>query len=249
MTLYCEKMTPRRLAEAIEEFASPVTGKLARRPFNRFKAIETAWWLVPSAALPFYHHGKLYFDWGDKDQSSILGGFFVEKGLAPELKAVYPSKKGKSLIMDSNWAWNDFVAACADGSFFKMLRIAHERSGFAFELHISGGYVDDPGLFDPYNDKLKHDSFIFDIDPMTESVKYRSAKRDGMVLKALNKVKTFVDFRDAVKAFDEDHFLWLNVFLPIRFRPYPGETPADGEVISSEDIWNKGISPFAKLIK
>jgi hypothetical protein len=247
--LYCEKMTPRRLCEAIEEYASVDCGKLARRPFNRFKAIECAWWLVPSAALPFYHHGKLYFDWADKDQSAIACGFFIEKGLAPEVAAVYPSKKGKSLIMNDSWQWNRFRDACADNSFFKMLRIAAEKSKLEFELHVRGGYVDDPGLFDPYNDKLKQDHFIFDLDPMTEAVKYRSAKRDAMVLKVLNKVKNFVGLRDAIIGFDADHFLWLNVFLAVKFRVCPPEPPPNEQIISSKDIWSQCLSAFAGLIK
>jgi len=250
MTFYCEKKTPRRLSEAIEAFASPeLKKKLAHRPFNRFKAIETPWWLVPSADLPFFHHGKLYFDWGDKEQQSILCGYYLEKGLDPELSVIYPSKKGKSWIMNGKWQWPAFVNSCDDASFFKMMRIVKERTGLDFELHISGGYVDDPGLFDPWNDRLKTDHFIFDVNPAKESVKYRSARRDGMVLKMLNKVKSFADLQQAIREINQDQFLWLNLFAGIKFLVCPDPLPPEQEIMSSECIWKDCLSVFSSLIK
>lgn len=247
---FCEKKNPRRLCEAVEAPASAALGKLARRPFNRFKAIETPWWLVPSADLPFFHHGKLYFDWGNGELGdTILCGYYLEKGLGPELASLYPSKKGRSWIMNEKWQWRNFVSSCADGSFFKMLRIARERSGLDFELHVSGGYVDDPGLFDPYNDRLKKDSYVFDLDAMDEAVKYRCARRDAMVLKMLNKVKCFADLQGAVATLDADSFLWLNIFIALRFKVYPQEPPAEKEVMDSVRLWNDCLSVFSGLIR
>ncbi len=244
----CEKKTPRRLCEAVEEFASRACGKMARRPFNRFVPVVTSWWLVPSPELPFYRHGKYYFDWGDKEQKTIACGFYLEKGLAPEVAAVYNSKKGRSLILSGNWMWNDFVAKCGSGEVAAVLKEAVGQSGLEIELHASGGYVDDPDLFDPYNDKVKKDHFIFKIG-VDGTLEYCSAKRDAMVLKIFNKVKKVEDLAMALNQLNEDHFLWFNIFIAAKFGVCPEEVPAGVEPWSSEKIWNNFLKYFSVWVK
>ena len=246
--LICEKKTPRRLCEAVEEFASRDAGKMARRPFNRFVPIVTSWWLVPSPELPFYRHGKLYFDWGDKEQQTIACGFYLEKGLAPEVAAVYDSKKGRSLILNDRWEWEDFVRRCVSGEVAAILQETVTQSGLDIELHAIGGYVDDPDLFDPYNDKLKRDHFIFHLGG-DGALTYKSARRDAMVLKIFNKVKNLNDLAGAIGQLKEDHFLWFNLFISAKFGICPEEIPAGVELWSSERIWNNFLRHFRPWLR
>ncbi|MDD3118092.1 MAG: hypothetical protein PHQ27_02835 [Victivallales bacterium] len=246
--IICEKKTPRRLCEAVEEFASRDAGKMARRPFNRFVPIVTSWWLVPSPELPFYRHGKIYFDWGDRDHSTIAGGFYLEKGLAPEVAAVYNSKKGRALIMDDRWEWPDFLRRCASGETATMLQDTVRQSGLELELHARGGYVDDPNLFDPYNDKLKRDHFIFRLHD-DGTLEYRSAQRDAMVLKIFNRVKNLRDFAAAAAKLQEDHFLWFNLFVAAKFGVCPEELPVGAEVWPAERIWNDFLRHFQPWLR
>jgi hypothetical protein len=53
---------------------------------------------------------------------------------------------------------------CFDGSLVEMIKSAAKNSEFNLELHIKGGYVDDPSLYDPYGEKQKKDHYIFELD-------------------------------------------------------------------------------------
>jgi hypothetical protein len=247
--IYCERKAPRRLIEDIEPFAEEKLKKVVRRPFNRFKPTMTGWWLVPSNDLPFYHHGKLYFDWADDKMGTITCGFYLEKGLAPEVAVVYPSRKGKSLIMNKKWQWPHFAESCADGSFARALKNAALESGLPVEIHVSGGYVDDPSLYDPYSEKQKKDHYVFDLDKDCDTIKYRCAKRDAMVLKPLNKIKNLSSFNQVMQEFSNDHFMWLNVYIGAKFNVFEDELPADANVWSPQKIWDEFLSYFAPWVK
>lgn len=246
--IYCERKTPHRLVEDIEPLAASELGKVVRRPFNRFQPAATGWWLVPSNDLPFYHHGKFYCDWSSPEMNSISCGFFLEKGLAPEVAVVYPSRKGKSLIMNDKWQWNSFAASCVNGAFGRALSAAAE-SNLPVEIQVSGGYVDDPALYDPYKEKQKKDHFIFDLGADRRTLEYRCAKRDAMVLKALNGVKCLDDFCRVIGEFSTDHFLWLNVTIAARFAAFDEAVAAGEQMWSAERIWNDFLKNFAPWIK
>lgn len=96
----CEKNNPHRLCNVLAESAMKSNKKLARRPFNRFEPETSAWWLVPSSALPFYQFNKIYCNWANKERNAMLCGLYLEKGLAPELASVYPSKKGQIIAYE-----------------------------------------------------------------------------------------------------------------------------------------------------
>jgi len=239
--MYCEKNNPHRLCNALAESAMNTKCKLARRPFNRFESETSAWWLVPSSALPFYQFNKVYCKWANKEGKAMLCGLYLEKGLAPELASVYPSKKGRSLLMNKKWYWHKFIKSCADGSLIETIQNAAKTSGFKLEFHITGGYVDDPSLFDPYAGKQKKDHYIFELDKDFNTLKYRSAKRDTMTLKCLNKVKKLSDFCSVMQDLDKEHFLWLDVFIAAEFKvASSGQEKPD--TISSDDIWNNFLN-------
>ncbi|QSH40169.1 hypothetical protein P0136_01085 [Lentisphaerota bacterium ZTH] len=247
--VYCERKTPRRLLEDIEPLASAALGKTARRPFNRFKAEISPWWLVPGIKLPFYKYGKIYSKFCDSAPDKILCGFYLEKGLAPEVATVYNSRKGRSLIMTNAWQWRKkFLTGCIDGSFQEALSKA-AASGLPVELHISGGYVDDPALFDPYAEVQKIDHFVWDLQPDGTELKYRCAKRDAMVLKILNKLKTTADLGAVMTEINDDHFMWLNVFAGTAFQVFSEDSSAAGSTWDATAIWRDFLSIFAPWIK
>ena len=243
--IYCEQNNPHRFCNILAEAAADDDCKLARRPFNRFEPETTAWWLVPSSALPFYQFDKIYCNWTDKDRNKMLCGLYFEKGLAPELASVYPSRKGRSLLMNKKWYWHKFIKSCKDGSFVSRLREAAEKSGFSLEIHISGGYVDDPALFDPYGEKQKKDYYIFDLDKDLKTLNYRSAKRDNMLLKSLNKAKDIVSLLEIISSFDEQQFLWLDVYIAAPFG-IPSKDSAESEIIPAAHIWKDFLKPLTK---
>lgn len=240
---YCEKNNPHRFCNVLAESAMTTKCKLARRPFNRFEPETSAWWLVPSSALPFYQFNKIYCNWANKERDAMLCGLYMEKGLAPELAVVYPSKKGRSLLMNKKWYWHKFINQCSDGSFAETIKTAAHNSGFQLEFHITGGYVDDPALYDPYGEKQKKDHYIFELDKDFKTLKYCSAKRDTMILKCLNKVHNIFDLCTIMQTLDKEHFLWLDIFIAAKFK-VPTSKTKETEIISSDDIWNN----FLKIL-
>jgi hypothetical protein len=241
--IFCAKDNPHRFCNSLADAAAANKCKLARRPFNRFKPELTSWWLVPSNALPFYQFKKIYIDWNDKKRDSMLCGLYFEKGLAPELATVYPSRKGRSLLMKGKWHWHEFLKNCNNGSFAQTIQDAVTTSGLKIEFHISGGYVDDPALFDPYGEKQKKDHYIFDLNKDMNTLNYRSAKRDTMTLKCLNKVKNINDLCNTFQELNNEHFLWLDIFIASKFQIPQADTP-ETDITSSIEIWNNFLKIF-----
>ena len=240
---YCEKNNPHRFCNAIAEAAMQDNCKLARRPFNRYEPETTSWWLVPSSDLPFYQFKKIYCSWADQSRDKLLCGLYLEKGLASELAAVYPSRKGKSLLMTPKWYWHEFAEKCTDGSLSETVKTAAQTSGFSLEIHISGGYIDDPALFDPYGEKQKKDYYIFELDQDLNTLNYRSAKRDTMLLKCLNKAHKMSELCSILQNLDKEQFLWLDIFIAAAFKVPSPETDAS-EITGTDEIWHK----FLKIL-
>jgi len=240
----CERRTPRRLAEVLEPQAETALGKIVRRPFNRFDPDVTPWWLVPSNDLPFYRHGKYFITWdGVPPNRQLFCSFYLEKGMAPELAVVYNSKKGKALLMDDSWLWSKFVKAVTGGEITTALQPAI-RAGLRPELRFTGSYVDDPGVFDPYNNKRKSDDFVLRLGADGETLEYVRARRDLMVLKPLNKVKKMSDLATALREFDQDQFLWLTLQIGVCFAPLPAENLPEDAEWSAARIWNEFLGVF-----
>jgi len=245
----CERRTPRRLAEALEAPAAAALPKIVRRPFNRFDPDVTPWWLVPSNDLPFYRHGKYFITWdGKPPEHRLFCSFYLEKGLAPELAVVYNSKKGKALLMDTTWQWPTFIQSVADGALTTALQPAI-AAGLRPEFRFTGSYVDDPGVFDPYNNKRASDEFVLRLAADGVTLEYVRARRDLMVLKPLNKVKKLGDLGEALRTFDQDQFLWLTCQIGAGFAPLPAENlPTDAEW-SGTRLWNDFLAVFTPWIR
>ena len=247
MILYYDKKTPRKMCETVAEAAKKDFGKLARRPWNRFEATYSPWWLVPSAKQPTHEFGKLYFDWGDKAQKQVLGGLYLEKGLDPSLSAVYPSKKGKSLIMKKNWAWYAFFEDLQNHRFEEKMVALMKNLPVQPEFHIDGGYVEEPSMYDPYDARLKNDYYILNWD-QEGNMDIKSAKRHGMLLKALNKVRNFNNLLGVLEDFNQDQWLWLNIFVAFRFEVGNEKTAAE-EMWTGRKIWQNILSCFSPWLQ
>ena len=145
--------------------------------------------------------------------------------------------------MNKKWHWHKFIQSCADGSLAETIKTAAQTSGFKLEFHITGGYVDDPALYDPYGGKQKKDHYIFELDKDFSTLKYRSAKRDTMTLKCLNKVKKISDMCSIMQTLDKEHFLWLDVYIAAELKVAKGDTN-ESEIVSADEMWND----FLKLL-
>ena len=240
-------MKKTKMCEAIDDIGDGLGMKLSRRPWNRFKATHSSWWLVPSPKQPHHKFGKYFCDWGDDKLETIIGGFYVEKGLDEALRVVYPSKKGAKLMMTPDWAWTKFFNDIKSGEFIKTISAIAENLSVNIEFHIDGGYVDDPNLYDPLTSKLKNDLYVFEYCYKDCKLKLKSAKRKGMQLKSLNKATSLPKLSDVLKELGDDQWMWINVMIALRFRS-AREVEVNSEAWTGDMIWSKFLSHFTKWV-
>lgn len=248
---YCLNKSPRTLSENVYDFINAncignVVCKWARRPFDHYRPTESAWYIIPSAELPFFRFGKFYFEW--ENPQKINCGIICTKGLAPELAVVYPSKKGRRLIMEKdNWAFPEWAFGCYNNKLMPVLReIKNNLPQADLKIRLHGSYVDDPGLFDPYTEEKKaFDRYELAVEPLNDIIKVSSAKRNAMNLKILNQVRNGETFGQAMKEIAADAFLWCDIFIGTTFEITEDESSA----ISVEDICCKFLQPLAFFVK
>jgi hypothetical protein len=236
------------MCEKIEECIPVNDGRMVRRPFNHYSPALTDWWIVPSLELPFFKFGKYFFSWDEKSRKEIRCGLYLAKGLDPALKKVYPTKKGRRLLMDDSWGWHTFYPAVEAGILQEKVRTGAIAIGRKVELIFEGGYVDDPGLFNPDSDLRKKDRYTLIHDPDDNSIRVLTARRDAMSLKFLNKVRDWKSFSEAMKYLNEEQFMWVDIFIASAWGVCPGvEIPPDA--VGAGEIWEKWLSHFRQPLK
>lgn len=237
--------TPWQLCRAVEA-TFPDGGKsLARRPFNHYDPDYTSWYLVPSSALPFFKFAKYYFAWDEKVRQEIRLGLILTKGLDPALKAAYPSKRGRRLLMDDSWAWPGVLDAMRSGTLLQAIRECAEKSGSDVQIELTGGYIDDPGIFDPDQDYRKKDRYLIQYARETESCRIIQADRSAMCLKFLNQVRDPESLAQAFDTLGKEAFLWCDIFIGVACSWAPAgeaETPP-------ETLRHAALDPFARWVQ
>lgn len=236
--------TPWQLCRAVEDTFPASAGRLVRRPFNHYDPDYTNWYLVPSLSLPFFKFGKYYFSWDEKVRQEIRMGLIVTKGLDPALKAAYPSKRGKRLLMDDTWAWLPLLAGMRSGALPDAIRETAKRTGEDVLIEISGGYIDDPGIFDPDQDYRKKDRYLLRFQAETECVTVAGADRSAMCLKFLNQVHDPEGLANAFETLNKEAFLWCDIFIGTACR----WAAAPEEAISPEELRSAALDPFAPWV-
>ena len=243
--------SPRTLSECVYEILkndgiNGVKFKGARRPFDHYRPTETQWYIVPSAELPFFKFGKFYFEWADGGKA-IRTGVICTKGLAPELAVVYPSKKGRRLIMEDDlWAFKKWAAIFVQGGLSEIAgKIKQSLPDAGLKIRFKGSYVDDPGIFDPYTEEKKaFDEYELAVNPADDVFKVSRAVRQAMNLKVLNQVRNEKTFARAVEEICKDSFLWCDIFIGIELDIADG----DDNVLAPENLVSKLLTPLSVFV-
>ena len=257
MMRYSRFKSPRRLCEGIEraihaDETAPAPERLVRRPFNHYTPALTNWWIVPALELPFFKFGKYFFCWNEKKRDRLQCGFYLAKGLDPMLAKVYPTKKGRRLLMDDSWAWHTFYPACRRGEFGEIVRSAAAAVQLPIEIIFEGGYVDDPGLFNPDSELRKRDRYTLGYDPAGNTLKILpGTRRDAMCLKFLNKIRDWKSFEEAMKTLHEEQFLWCDIFVSCAWAVRGGAEPESDDEAgdSADEIFQKWLKPFLPFVR
>ena len=247
---YSLNRSPRRLCEGVEPEIPPKAGRRpVRRPFNHYTPALTDWWIVPSLELPFFKYSKFFFTWGNDAHDTLKCGLYLAKGLDPMLRSVYPTKKGRRLLMDDSWGWHSFYPAVASGKFTEQLRETVRRLNHPVEILFEGGYVDDPGLFNPDSELRKRDRYRLVVDPADDSIRVGGAKRDAMSLKTLNKVRDWKSFSEVMAWLDSEQFMWCDLFVANTYPIAPGgELPEGCEVRTAAEIYAEWLAVFQEYL-
>lgn len=250
MYAYTLYRSPRRLAEAVEPLLEPVAGeRLVRRPFNHYSPALTDWWIVPSLELPFFKFGKYFFTWDEKNRTELRTGLYLAKGLDPMLRKVYPTRKGRRLLMDESWGWHFFLPAVLSGKVEELVRRGAEASGNPVELIFEGGYVDDPGLFNPDSELRRRDRYTLEFDPAAGSLRVRTARRDAMSLKFLNRVRDWKSFVEAIQVLHAEQFLWCDLFLANVYLVPPESRPPEESDRDAARICREWLNLFREFVR
>jgi hypothetical protein len=207
---YSKIKNPREFANSIVKLAKENNKPLVRQSENNFRPDTSAWYLINSKK-EFYSKPKFLINWEDnKNFKNLTISAIIQKGLNEEISAVYTSKKGKQLIQNKNWVWQTFIKEIETPSFDDLLTELITNTDI--QLTISGAYIDDPALFEKENSTLKQDTYTFKITTNLDCELVK-AKRENMLLKKLNKVKSVSDLKVTLKEFSTDPWLWLTLTI------------------------------------
>lgn len=220
--MYTTASTPRELCYSIKSACDDRIDGLVARPWNRFDPDESAWWLVPSSDWPAFQYGKLYFNWRSLDRSSMVCGLHIEKGLDPSIAGAYRTKKGSRYILNDTWIWNSFLKDLDSGQVSGALVSLWGAGVESLEIRIEGGYVPDPGSFDPYAGEFNQSKakYVFEISGGTPSKwSLTSAEDPDHRMHAIQKMTDFHSARAALAKVSEDRWLWIDFFLLLPVSP------------------------------
>jgi hypothetical protein len=138
-----ESPTPRSLAAGVHG----VTRGLTLRPWDRYAADESLWWLVPSTEWPAYKHGKFASSKTRADQGEIFAGLNVEKGFGAIVADLFPSVRRRRQTLEQDWAWHRLTAGTEPETFARVL--ASLGSEHPIRLWLEASYVREPRDYTP----------------------------------------------------------------------------------------------------
>lgn len=199
-------MTPQELAAAVRE----VEGTLTARPWNRFSADETLWWMVPAKEWPAYQHGKLVFSFERAPEGHLFAGLNVEKGFGSVVAEVYPAVRRRRQVLEPGWAWNRLI----DGSGPAVLDevLVDLSADWPVRLWVEAAYVSDPSDYDPHDATRQKESIGFDCSPAGLTATTVVAPT---VLRDVAGARRFAEVAARLCALPEAPWVWVDVYAGV----------------------------------
>ena len=119
----------KQLSNEIYELLKTKHKKYTLRPFNRFNAEKSMWWIIPSTEFPAYKFGKFMIDENPNGTYSL--GIHIEKGFQKSIDS-----KEKEML-EEGWIWHEFMSAIEQGEIDKILKEIDKKYGYSLEILIS----------------------------------------------------------------------------------------------------------------
>jgi len=225
-------------SEFIRESAS-LTNPLTLRPFNRFDTANTEWWLISSSEFPAYKFSKLCFHRYPRNAESVLyTGFYVEKGLAPELSSL--PEVQKKHVMSSDWFWHTFLKQASNGLFDKTIEQVCNNTETEIRILVEINEFNKV----PEPDTERHvpsDTIEFSVFPANQQ--WRLVQEGQGLLSKLNQITNVSELSKQLAAIDDLRFYWVDLVIGVRLKY------GDKEGWLSSDIWEKLLKPWVAFLQ
>jgi hypothetical protein len=215
--------------------------ELTARPWNRFEPTNTEWWLIPSIAWPAYRHGKFFFR-AQSDNRDLYCGLFVEKGLDPSIAVAFPT--GKRLVMDNGWTWHRLLAEMESSSLSAAILEVVERANHPLLLDVDGGFVEDPGSYDPDAPPMDWNRVVFEGD--CTGLRCVSSEFKGDEFTHLSKCTSLLELARAIHQIPYLEWMWidLRIGLELEMAPLEHDPQQAPNAWGASELWEKCLAPW-----
>lgn len=204
------------LVHAVKEEAETDI-ELTTRPYNRFDALGTVWWLMGTTEWPAYKFGKLFIDSRKDfvplhDKGMLYSGFYIEKGLNSALKLRSPQ-----LLLDSSWLWNEFISTPSEKVPFKKGDLLTLDMNYAPLEKVRFG--DSPEAWYAQKEQLRAARITFLLDPPKVTVlgapTGNPSQKDLMqyLEQTINKATTLEEIFATVPTIPDSDWLWVDLYI------------------------------------
>lgn len=247
MSAYCSFRSPQDACHAIGHVADVDVGKLVCRPWNMHAPERSPWWLVPSGDWPAYRYGKYYFDWILGDETRILCGLYIEKGLGEAVRDAYSGAKWARSIMTPNWTWHRWLQDLQTHRVSDVVKNVARISVVPVEFRIDGSHVSGPD-FDRSETTPKYPTDVYHLrwKPNATEFEFVGADRKANVLDELSEAMSFADLYRVLEGLGRNPWLWIDVFVALQLEiKQGGVIPVESEHSwGAERIWGKFLRHF-----
>ena len=218
---------------------------LTARPWNRYDATNTEWWLIPSSDWPAFRFGKFFFQPFPRT-GRMFCGLYLEKGLDPAIAAAYP--RGKKFIMNEDWNWHRLMHDMRAGRVSQAAAEAAQRNRRPPLLVTDGGFVEDPGSYDPQAPPMDWNTLQFHVEP--QGLQLIEATLSDPSFRVIQNATTLEALPDLFDALPHRAWTWINLYIgyELAFGPLEPEAPPRPGRWDAGDIWRNCLAPWAKWV-
>ncbi len=200
-------MELKQIAHKIKSYYDYRERPFVARPYNRYKAADTVWWIIPSNEWPAHKLAKFIILEGDQ---KIFFGFNVEKGYGENLGIGLAQKH----ILSPDWSWHSFNEDLKSGKIDEVIKEINQKFNKSVKISIAVG-VFNPGID---NSEEKYSNKIsFEIEN-GEVFNFNNDLQSGYGtnLQNLNSVNSMADLYN--KIFEQSvDFYWLDFILSVGY--------------------------------
>ena len=239
---------PAAAANAVKRWSDghATSPMLVARPWNRFDPYQSQWYLVPSADWPAYRYGKFWFG-RSAGGNRLSCSYYVEKGLDPALSAVFP--KGRKFIMGKNWLWHHVVSDIESGVFEQAATEVVRLSSQELTLELEGGYIEDPGSYDPQGPRPNWNRLVFGW--REGELNLLESDTPDAHLATLQPVKSLTALVRRIGAMEASGWTWIDLRLGLQFDIETSDPnlALEGSPWTVEQLWRRCLEPWMPWVR